>query len=132
LRNGRHCLIWPEKIPSLQFTQLGFAGDGRVNTAHSDARGRKTFYAQPHPARLVRPSSHRQFEGRDPGGRAEGSRRRVSRQAHRFKFLLGEVFSVSNNEGFHDLSKKKKGQSVAIDQGDLQKYGRGAASPEAR
>jgi hypothetical protein len=96
----------------LQFTQLGFASDGRV-TQLSLTQGAGTFYAN-----LTRQDSFSvvtpTFEVAIPE-RAE-ARVDAFRDSASLQVLLGEV-SVSTNEGSTTF---EKGQSVAIDQGDLQ------------
>jgi hypothetical protein len=96
----------------LQFTQLGFADGGRV-TQLTLTQGAGTFYAN-----LARQDSFSvvapTFEVAIPE-RAE-ARVDAFRDSASLQVLLGEV-SVSTNEGSTTF---EKGQSVAIDQGDLQ------------
>jgi len=96
----------------LQFTQLGFSDGGRV-TQLSLTQGAGTFYAnitRQDSFSVVAPT----FEVAIPE-RAE-ARVDAFRDSASLQVLLGQV-SVSTNEGSTTF---EKGQSVTIDQGDLQ------------
>jgi hypothetical protein len=96
----------------LQFTQLDFADDGRV-TQLSLTQGAGTFYAN-----LTRQDSFSVVTPTFEVAIPERAEVRVDafRDSASLQVLLGEV-SVTTNEGSTTF---EKGQSVSIDQGDLQ------------
>jgi hypothetical protein len=97
---------------ALQFTQLGFSEGGRV-TQLTLTQGAGTFYAN-----LTRQDSFSVVSPTFEVAIQERAEARIDafRDSASLQVLLGEV-SVSTNEGSTTF---EKGQSVAIDQGDLQ------------